>query len=72
MLLQGATQTDESIIARTTVVLEESDSRYSSSDDATAIEAPYVLYEGRFDQTPKDDPASFTDVGTGTVAVTCP
>ena len=37
-----------------------------------AIEAPHLLYEGRFDATNPDDPADFSDVGIGRVSVTCP
>ena len=77
MLLQGATQADGSILANTTVVPEESDFRYASTTGGgngggVAVRGAHVLYSGRFDATPKDDLASFSDVGTGTVAVTCP
>ena len=77
MLLQGAVQADGSILASTTVVPVESDFRYDSSNaggngGGVAIEGSHVLYAGRFDATPKDDLASFSDVGAGTVAVTCP
>ena len=77
LLLQGALQADGSIIANTTVVPEESDFRYSSTtaggnDGTVSVEGNQVLYVSRFDATPKDNLASFKDVGTGTVKVTCP
>ncbi len=77
MLLQGATLADGSVLANTTVVPEESDFRYDSTTGGgngggVAVEGTHVIYSGRFDATPKDDLASFTDVGTGRVAVTCP
>lgn len=77
MLLQGAVQADGTILASTTVVPEESDFRYSSTNGggngggATA-QGQQVLFVSRFDATPKDDLASFADVGQGSVAVTCP
>ena len=77
MLLQGAAQADGTILASTTVVPEESDFRYASTNGGgngggVAVQGQQVLYAGRFDATPKDDLASFADVGQGTVAVTCP
>ena len=36
-----------------------------------AIEDPYLVYQGRFDETQLDD-LSFDDVGNGRVSVTCP
>ena len=77
LLVQGAFQADGSIIANATVVPEQSDFRYSSTtagdnDGAVSVEGNQVLYVSRFDATPKDDLASFKDVGIGTVKVTCP
>ena len=76
LLLQGAATPEGKIIASATVVPQESGNRYASSgagdQGAVATDGSYVLYEGRFDRTPKDDLASFTDVGIGTISVTCP
>ncbi len=56
---------------------EGSDVRYDSffgpeTVGGAAVEAPHLLYEGRFDASPLGDPGDFSDVGLGRVSVTCP
>lgn len=76
LLLQGAVTPDGELIATTTVSPEESDNKYTAQNaggvGAVAAEAPHLVFVGSFSSYPKDDPASFNDVGTGTIWVTCP
>ena len=56
---------------------EGSEVRYDSSFNPSttggaATDAPYVLYEGRFDASNLDNLSDISDVGTGRVSVTCP
>lgn len=75
LLLQGA-NLDGQITANATVAPEEGDFRYGASTGggmgAVATDGSYVLFVGRFDSVPKDNPADFNDVGQGQIAVTCP
>lgn len=76
MLLQGAVTPSGDLIISTTVSPEASDNKYAAQSaggaGAVAAEAPHLVFVARFDSYPKDDPASFNDVGTGTISVTCP
>ena len=59
------------------VTVEGSDVVYNSffgpeTSGGVAVDGQHIVYEGRFDATNPDDPASFTDVGTGRISVTCP
>lgn len=76
MLLQGAVTPEGDLIATTTVSPEESDSKFTAQNaggaGAIAAEAPHLVFVGSFSSYPKDNPADFNDVGTGTISVTCP
>ncbi len=76
LLLQGAVIREGKLIVSSTVAPENSDFKYSSSSagglGAAATEGSFLLYQGYFAASPKDDPGRFSEVGMGTVAVTCP
>ncbi len=76
LLLQGAVTPSGGLIITTTVSPEESDNKYTAQSaggvGAAAAQTPHVVFVGRFDSYPKDDPASLSDAGTGTIAITCP
>lgn len=76
MLLQGAVTAEGDLIATTTVSPEESANKYTAQNaggaGAVAAESPHLVFVGDFSSYPKDDPADFNDVGTGTISVTCP
>lgn len=58
-------------------IVEGSDVEYSSffgpeTSGGVSVDGQHILYEGRFSAVNPDNPAEFSDVGTGRVAVTCP
>lgn len=76
LLFQGAVAESGRLVISTTVSPEESDNKYggqsSSGSGAAVAESPYVLFVGNFLSSPKNDPASISDAGVGTIAITCP
>lgn len=77
LFLSGATQTDGSILASTTINPKGENFRYDSTNGGgrgggVAIDGNHILFVGQFDSTPLDDPSDISDVGEGSIAVTCP
>ena len=77
LFLQGATQSDGSILASVTMTPDSEDNTYNSTNaggrgGGVAVDGSHILFVGQFDSTPAGDPAGLVDVGQGSVAVTCP